>query len=49
MGGWIAAVLSEPRADLAGQAQLAAAAAAVAASHAGAYAPLRQELEGLAG
>ncbi len=49
MGGWIAAVLAEPRPGLAAQAWLAAAAAAVAASHAGAYAPLRQELEGLAG
>ncbi|CAG9177158.1 carbohydrate kinase family protein [Cupriavidus pinatubonensis] len=48
MGGWMASVLSEPRADLAGQARLAAAAAAVAASHAGAYAPLWRELEGLA-
>ncbi|WER49005.1 carbohydrate kinase [Cupriavidus sp. WKF15] len=49
MGGWIAALLAEPRPDLAAQARQAAAAAAVAASHAGAYAPLRQELEGLAG
>lgn len=49
MGGWIAAVLAEPRPDLAAQARLAAAAAAVAASHAGAYAPLRQEVEGLPG
>lgn len=49
MGGWIAAVLAEPRPDLAAQARFAAAAAAVAACHAGAYAPLRQELEGMAG
>ena len=49
MGGWMAAVLAEPRPDLAAQARMAAAAAAVAAGHAGAYAPLRQELDSLAG
>ncbi len=49
MGGWIAAVLAEPQPDLVAQARVAAAAAAVSASHAGAYAPLRQELEGLDG
>lgn len=48
MGGWMSAVLAEPRPNLAAQARLAAAAAAVAASHAGAYAPSRQELENMA-
>nr|WP_315596901.1 carbohydrate kinase [uncultured Cupriavidus sp.] len=49
MGGWMSAVLAEPSSNLATQACLAAAAAAVAASHAGAYAPSRQELENMAG
>jgi len=47
MGGWIAGVLDEPRLDLGAQARLAAATAAIAASRAGAYAPLREEVDAL--
>jgi len=47
MGGWMAAVLQHPGLDLAGQARLAAGAAAVAATRAGAYAPAWQEIEDL--
>ncbi|GLC92944.1 fructokinase [Cupriavidus sp. TA19] len=47
MGGWMAGVLSGAAHDLAAQARLAAAAAAVAATRAGAYPPSREEVEGL--
>ncbi|MNT78058.1 2-dehydro-3-deoxygluconokinase [compost metagenome] len=47
MGGWMAGVLSGAAQDLAAQARLAAAAAAVAATRAGAYPPSRDEVEGL--
>jgi len=48
MGGWMAGVLADRALDLATQARLAAATAAVAATHAGAYPPLRHEVEALA-
>ncbi|KWR90576.1 carbohydrate kinase family protein [Cupriavidus sp. IDO] len=48
MGGWMAGVLADRTLDLATQARLAAATAAVAATHAGAYPPLRHEVEALA-
>jgi fructokinase len=47
MGGWIASVLGDGAADLAAQARLASAAAAVAATRAGAYPPLRHEVDAL--
>lgn len=46
MGGWMAGVLGDA-ADLAAQARLASAAAAVAATRAGAYPPLRHEVDAL--
>lgn len=46
MGGWMAGVLGDAG-DLAAQARLASAAAAVAATRAGAYPPLRQEVDAL--
>ncbi|MGY2489063.1 carbohydrate kinase family protein [Cupriavidus sp. CP313] len=46
MGGWMAGVLGNAP-DLAAQARLASAAAAVAATRAGAYPPLRQEVDAL--
>ncbi len=46
MGGWMAGVLGDAP-DLAAQARLASAAAAVAATRAGAYPPLRQEVDAL--
>lgn len=48
MGGWMAGVLADRALDLATQARLAAATAAVAATHAGAYPPPRHEVEALA-
>jgi fructokinase len=47
MGGWMASVLGDGAADLAAQARLASAAAAVAATRAGAYPPLRHEVDAL--
>lgn len=49
MGGWMAGVLQHPGLDLAGQARLAAAAAGVAATRPGAYAPGWEEVEALLG
>ncbi|WP_454738009.1 carbohydrate kinase family protein [Cupriavidus necator] len=47
MGGWMAGVLSGAAADLGAQARLAAAAAAIAATRAGAYPPRSEEVEEL--
>ncbi|SOZ38549.1 carbohydrate kinase family protein [Cupriavidus neocaledonicus] len=47
MGGWMASVLGDAAADLGAQARLASAAAAIAATRAGAYPPLRQEVDAL--
>ncbi|WP_354675044.1 carbohydrate kinase family protein [Cupriavidus alkaliphilus] len=47
MGGWMAGVLSGATGDLAAQARLAAAAAAIAATRPGAYPPRRDEVEEL--
>jgi len=47
MGGWIASVLRRPHAMLENHLQVSAAAAALAAMHAGPYAPSAEEVEGL--
>ncbi|MGA2549749.1 MAG: carbohydrate kinase [Burkholderiaceae bacterium] len=47
MGGWIASLLGGKQSDVASQARLAAAAAAVAATRMGPYAPTLEEVDGL--